>query len=270
MALAVLGLGALGMMLVMSLAWLVQRATRNAGWVDAFWSFGLGLLGVGWALAPLGPGWPARQIAIAALFGLWSARLGLHLALRSARGPEDARYAALRRDWGPAFERRMFGFLQIQAAAAILLALAVLVAAHDPVPGLRASDLAGLALLAVAILGEAIADRQLRRFSRSGQGRPALCDRGLWAWSRHPNYFFQWLGWLAYPLLAIAPGESYPWGWLALAGPLFMYWVLVHASGIPPLEAHLVRSRGAAYRAYQRRTSAFFPLPPRRSVPEEP
>jgi steroid 5-alpha reductase family enzyme len=82
----------------------------------------------------------------------------------------------------------------------------------------------------------------------------------LWRWSRHPNYFFQWLGWLAYPIIAISP--DYAWGWASLLAPAFMYWILVHVTGVPPLEAQMLRSRGERYREYQSRTSVFFPLPP--------
>jgi steroid 5-alpha reductase family enzyme len=91
----------------------------------------------------------------------------------------------------------------------------------------------------------------------SNRGR--VCDQGLWSWSRHPNYFFEWLQWVAYPLLAIELAGGYPWGWIALGGPVCMYWLLVYVSGIPPLEEHMVRRYGAAYRAYQGRTNAFFP-----------
>jgi steroid 5-alpha reductase family enzyme len=113
-------------------------------------------------------------------------------------------------------------------------------------------------VLAVAVLGEGAADAQLGRFRANPANHGKVCDAGLWAWSRHPNYFFEWLHWLAYPLFAL--GADY--GWLALLGPGFMYWLLVHVSGIPPLEAQMLRSRGDAYRAYQRRVSAFIPLPP--------
>jgi hypothetical protein len=97
---------------------------------------------------------------------------------------------------------------------------------------------------------------------RSGQfGK--VCDAGLWGWSRHPNYFFEWFGWLAYPLLAIDFSGVYPWGFAALLGPACMYWLLVYVSGIPPLEAHMLERRRDEFRAYQARTSAFFPVPPR-------
>jgi steroid 5-alpha reductase family enzyme len=97
---------------------------------------------------------------------------------------------------------------------------------------------------------------------RSGQPQ-SDCDVGLWGWSRHPNYFFEWLGWLAYPLLAIDLSGAYLWGWAALLGPACMYWLLVHVSGIPPLEAHMLERRRDEFRAHQARTNAFFPAPPR-------
>jgi steroid 5-alpha reductase family enzyme len=92
-----------------------------------------------------------------------------------------------------------------------------------------------------------------------------VCDLGLWRWSRHPNYFLEWFGWLAYPMMAISPLDPlfYPWGLASLLAPIFMYWILVHVTGIPPLEQQMLRSRGARFRDYQLRTSMFFPLPPR-------
>ncbi len=87
-----------------------------------------------------------------------------------------------------------------------------------------------------------------------------MCDLGLWRWSRHPNYFFEWFGWLAYPVIALSP--DYVWGLATLLAPVFMYWILVYVTGIPPLEQQMLRSRGDRYRDYQLRTSRFFPLPP--------
>jgi steroid 5-alpha reductase family enzyme len=124
-------------------------------------------------------------------------------------------------------------------------------------------------MLVIAIVGEAIADRQLATFRADPKNRGQVCDVGLWGMSRHPNYFFEWFGWLAYPAIAIDLG-SYPWGWIALCGPALMYWLLVYASGIPPLEAHMLRSRGAAFRAYQDRVNAFWPGPPRARRCSEP
>ncbi len=250
---------AAGLAAIMALAWAVQRRTGNSGWADAAWSFATGLGGAALALAS-GPSM-ARRLLVAGLVLLWALRLGAHIAARTGGGAEDARYAQLRRDWGADFQRRLFWFLQIQAAAALLLVLSIGLAAAAPFPGLRLQDGLGAAMLLAAIGGEGVADRQLARFRADPANRGRVCDTGLWRWSRHPNYFFEWLGWVAYPVIAIGPGHR--WGWAALGGPIFMYWLLVHVSGIPPLEAHMARSRGTAFAAYKARTSAFLPLPPR-------
>jgi len=255
-----------GLSLSMMGASAVQRRLGNAGWVDVVWTFGLGAAGLAYALAPAPDvSWPgARQLMVAALVALWSLRLGLHLARRTAQGAEDARYTALRREWGADFERRLFWFLQAQAAGAALLAPSMLLAARNPRP-LGWNDLAALLVLAIAIAGEGLADAELQRFRRQAHAQGGICERGLWRWSRHPNYFFEWLGWCAYPLFAIDPSGSYPSGWLALSGPLIVYGLLVHVSGIPPLERQMLQTRGEAYRAYQRRTRPFLPLPPWRT-----
>jgi steroid 5-alpha reductase family enzyme len=253
---------AVGLSAAMTLAWVAQRLVGNAGWVDVVWSCATGLAGIAAALVPLGGPPGARQCLVAALAGAWALRLGLHLAQRVAHGPEDARYAGFRRDWGAAYQARMFVFLQIQAAAALLLALVILAAARNPRPGLDGADALAVVVMAAGIAGEAVADRQLHRFRADPQNRGRICETGLWRWSRHPNYFFEWLVWLAYPLLAIRLDGTWPWGWLTLAGPVFMYWLLVHVSGVPPLEAQMRRSRGAAFDAYAARTSVFFPWPP--------
>ncbi|RZJ18210.1 MAG: DUF1295 domain-containing protein [Brevundimonas sp.] len=249
----------------MSAAWLVQRRTGQGGWADAFWSLGLGLAGVGVALIPLDGATPtARQWLTAALIGLWGLRLGLHIAHRAAGEAEDARYARLRTEWGARFQVRMFGFLMLQAGAAAFLALSVLLAARNPTAGLTLQDGLATLLFVAALLGEGLADRQLAAFKAEPANRGRVCDTGLWAWSRHPNYFFEWLGWCAWPVFAVNLGGGWPWGWLALTGPAYIYWLLTKVSGVPLLEAHMRRSRPDAFAAYAARTSRFFPRPPRR------
>ena len=258
MAPAILGVTA-GLSLAMMLAWAAQRRLGNAGWVDVVWTFAVGAAGVAYASWPAPGSVPMRRAIVGIAAAVWAIRLGRHLVLRTRHGEEDVRYAQFRKDWGAAYERKMFGFLQIQAAAAAFLAAAMLLAARNPRP-LGLLDAMGVAVIGVAIAGEAMADGELRRFRADPANRRKICDAGLWSRSRHPNYFFEWLGWLAYPLFAIGLDTTYPQGWLAFAAPAFMYWLLVHVSGIPPLEQQMLQSRGDAYRAYQARTRAFLPL----------
>jgi steroid 5-alpha reductase family enzyme len=261
---------ALSLAVLMAFAWVVQQRTGNSGWVDTIWTFSVGLVGAGSALWPLaGEGPNIRQWLVAALVAVWSLRLGTHIAIRTAGITDDPRYAAFAAEWGLNAPRRMFIFLQNQALGSVPLVFSIFVAAHVPVSALRIQDVLGAAILLIGIVGEALADAQLHRFRRDPANQGKVCDVGLWRWSRHPNYFFEWLGWLAYPVIGLAAGyawASYPWGWASLLAPIFMYWILVHVTGIPPLEAQMLRSRGERYRAYQSRTSMFFPLPPREGM----
>jgi steroid 5-alpha reductase family enzyme len=174
-------------------------------------------------------------------------------------GGDDPRYAHLKQQWGNKSRSKLFWFVQIQAAVAIPLVLSIGVAGHNPAQYLGIGNWTGIMVLSIAICGESIADRQLRNFIANPANKTKVCDVGLWSLSRHPNFFFEWFGWMAYPLIAVELNGSYPQGWIALAGPAVMYWLLVYVSGIPPLEAHMLRSRGDAFKSYQRRVNAFWP-----------
>jgi steroid 5-alpha reductase family enzyme len=248
---------------IMAGAWLLQQRSGNSGWVDTIWTFGIGVTGAAGALALSGGPWQARQFLVASFAAIWALRLGVHIASRSAKIPNDPRYAEKIKAWGSDAPRQMFWFLQIQALVGIPLMMAMFVAAHRPGSGLSRWDAVAILVMVIAVCGEGVADWQLSRFKSNPANKGGINDDGLWKWSRHPNYFFEAFGWLAYPLIAIDLTGHYAWGFLALAGPAVMVWLLVYVSGIPPLEAHMLRSRGEAFRAYQRRTNAFFPGPPR-------
>lgn len=254
-------LAAVALCATMAVAWLVAIRTGSSGWVDAIWSFAVGIIGAFLALVPFVEGDNDHRRWLVALLALvWSLRLGVHIAGRTmGDSRDDPRYRQLKQQWGASSSSRLFWFLQVQAAAAFLLAMSIMAAAHKPAPGLGPGDWIGVAIWVVAIGGEALADRQLNAFRGDPRNKGKVCDVGLWRLSRHPNYFFEWLGWLAYMAFAIGSPSAYPWGFAALAGPILMYWLLVHVSGIPPLEAHMLRSRGVQFRRYQERVNAFWP-----------
>ncbi|MFO1111203.1 MAG: DUF1295 domain-containing protein [Bradyrhizobium sp.] len=260
--LSALALMAVSLSILMAGAWIVQQRTGNSGWVDTIWTFSLGLVGAAGALWPMDDAAPnGRQWLVAGLVAIWSLRLGIHIAIRTAGIADDPRYASFAKEWGLNAPRRMFIFLQNQALGTIPLAFAIFVAARFPQPALRLQDCLGALILLIGIAGEALADAQLKRFRENPANKGRVCDVGLWRWSRHPNYFFEWFGWLAYPVIGLS--LDYPWGLATLLAPIFMYWILVHVTGIPPLEEQMLRSRGERYREYQSRTSRFFPLPPK-------
>lgn len=254
---AVFAIG-MAMSVIMTLAWIAQQRTGNSGWVDTIWSFGVGLCGVAAALvAAPDEGLQLRQMLVAGFAGLWALRLGSYIASRSMRVGNDPRYAELIKGWGKDAARRMFWFLQVQALVGVPLILAMFLAAHRPGVGLALADGLAVVVMAIAVAGEGVADWQLRRFKADPANKNDVMDTGLWRWSRHPNYFFETAGWLAYPIIAIDWSGDDLWGWLALIAPMCMYWLLVDVSGIPPLEQHMLRTRGDVFRAYQRRTNAF-------------
>lgn len=245
----------------MTVAWLVERRTGNSGWIDAIWTFGLGATGLLGALLPFGEGPLSRRLLVAVLAAAWALRLGLHVASRTRGISDDPRYARLKREWGADKDRQMFRFMMMQAIASTPLAMGIVLAAHHPAPALGLQDLLGALVFALGVVGGAVADGQLRAFAADPAHKGKVCDDGLWAWSRHPNYFFECVLWCAYPVIAIA-ATGYPCGFVALLAPLCITLLLTRISGIPPLEEHMVAKHGDAYRAYQRRTSALLPWPP--------
>ncbi len=243
--------------LAQSLGWAWQRRHANAGIVDAIWagSVGLGAL----LAAAFGEGAALPRWTVALLGGAWGARLSWHLWRRVRGEAEDGRYAALRRRWGDD-PRKWFAFFQFQAALAVLFALPFLAVARNPVAEWSGWWFAGVAVWIGSVIGESVADAQLARFRANPAHRGRTWRDGLWRYSRHPNYFFEWLHWFAYALLAV--GSS--WWWLAWAGPAVMYVFLRWISGIPYTEAQALRTRGEDYRRYQRSTPMLIPWFPRK------
>ncbi len=253
-----LGAGWLAAALLMTLLWLRQRRTGNAGIVDVAWAGTIGALAPAYAL--LGTAAPLPRLLLGAMGLLWGARLAWHIHARAVGKPEDGRYQQLRREWGAQTDFRMFRFFQFQAAAAAFFALPFLLAALHDGAGLHPLQAGAAGLWLVAWLGEASADVQLARFKREAAGGGRVCQVGWWRYSRHPNYFFEWLIWCAFALFALpAPG-----GWVALLCPALIFYFLFKVTGIPATEAQALRSKGEAYRAYQRTTSVFVPWPPRK------
>lgn len=243
--------------LLMSMLWEVQRRLGKAAMVDAAWAAGIGAVSVLFAFFAEGD--PLRRLLVGAMAGLWGGRLASHLLVRVLGEREDGRYRTLRHKWGTKANLKLFLFFQVQAFWAVLFSLPMLVASMNPHP-VGPWDFAGMLVWAIALSGETLADIQLASFRKRPGTGGAVCQEGLWRYSRHPNYFFEWLHWWAYVLL----GWSGPHGWLTLTGPILMILFLFKITGIPPTERQALASRGNAYRKYQRTTSIFVPWPPRR------
>jgi steroid 5-alpha reductase family enzyme len=241
---------------VMTAGWLWQFRHRNAGIVDVLWTLGIG--GGAVLYAALLDGAPLPRLLLGILAGLWSLRLALHLAHRVFGEPEDGRYRQLREHWH-GHQGKMFLMFQFQALLIVSFSIPFLAAARNPVPSATLFTAAAVAIWVASIAGESLADRQLARFRADPANRGRTCRAGLWRYSRHPNYFFEWLHWFTY--VALAVGSPRPW--LSLVGPVLMYVFLRWISGIPFTEAQALRTRGEDYRRYQQSTPLLFPWFPR-------
>jgi steroid 5-alpha reductase family enzyme len=249
-----LAIGALSVCGLMLLLWLIHLPLRNAAIVDAGWAGGLALLGV--IYSSIGGGYPVRAVLIATMASLWGFRLAIFLLFTRVIGhPEEGRYVQLRRDWGGNMALKFLVFFQFQALLCMLLSVPFLLAALNPQPRLSVVEYAATALWLIAWIGELVADSQLHGFKSNPANRGTTCRAGLWKYSRHPNYFFEWLIWVAFALFAMGS----PYGYLALFAPALMLFFLFRLTGIPATEAQALRSKGEDYRQYQRTTSVFVP-----------
>lgn len=240
--------------------WLLGLVRRDVSIVDVWWGPGFAVLAaVAFALAAT-PG--ARGALLVGLTSLWGLRLGLHLLWRNHGRGEDPRYARMRRHHGARFPwvslATVFGLQGLlQWFVSLPLQVAMLAPGGAPLGGL---DALGVALFATGFGFEAVGDLQLARFRADPANQGRVLDRGLWRYTRHPNYFGDCLVWWGLFAIALAT----PAGWLTIASPLAMTWLLLRVSGVALLERSLVRTR-PAYRDYIESTSAFLPRPPRRS-----
>jgi steroid 5-alpha reductase family enzyme len=247
----------------MTAGWWWQHRHTNIGIVDALWAASVGMSAL--AIAIQGQGGAVTRTLLAVLATAWAGRLAWHVWRRVRSEPEDGRYAHLRQHWA-GHQGKIFGFFQLQALLVVLFALPFTAVADNPDRGQWGWWAAALATWVLSVTGEATADRQLARFRADPTNRGKTCRSGLWRYSRHPNYFFEWLHWFTYVFLAAGATQQ----WLAWAGPVLMYVCLRWISGIPFTEQQALRSRGQDYRRYQRSTPMLIPwFPSENTAPDK-
>jgi steroid 5-alpha reductase family enzyme len=250
------------MFLVMLTGWVASIRLKNAGIVDVIWAFSFGLLAV--IFASFERGLPARRLLLLTIVLPWTIRLGAYLLKRFLREfpYEDKRYAAWRSEWKEKATFNMFWVFQLQGFLIAILSWQFALSCADASP-IRYSDLIGVAVGLIGFVGESVADSQLAAFKSDPANVGKVCTQGLWNFSRHPNYFFEWLVWIG--LFVFVSANRL--GIYTVYSPLLMLFMLTRVSGIKLTEEHAVRARGSEYERYQKTTSAFvpwfkLPLPP--------
>ena len=249
---------AISIAVMMLAVWILSLIARDAGIVDVFW--GLGFVLVAAVALVLGPGLFERRLLLFALVGIWGVRLSTHILRRNWGKGEDFRYQGFRARWGDRFWWvSLFTVFLLQGVIMLVVSLPVQVAGAGAAPArLGIWDWLGAVLWLVGFAFETIGDAQLAAFKADPANRGAVMDRGLWRYTRHPNYFGDATLWWGIGVIAVAT----PWGWAALVGPAVMTFMLVRVSGVAMLEK-TIEERRPGYAEYVRRTSAFLPLPPK-------
>ena len=241
--------------LLFGLAWVVSEKIKNAGLVDVVWALSFSVFAGFYFLRLNAQG--LRAWLLLAIVFVWSLRLASYLLIRFLKhvDVEDKRYDKMRQTWKPQRALKFFFMFQFQALLAWLLSLPFLFFFLYPKDHFGYAEILGLALWAVGLMGESAADNQLAQFKDNPKNKGKTCDVGLWNYSRHPNYFFEWVIWVAYGVICYGSSNTV-FGFASCALILFLF---LKVSGVPLAEEQSLKSRGDEYRRYQAKTSAFVP-----------
>lgn len=241
---------ALALFLFVNAWFAVALALKRNDVADIAWGLGFALVGwTAFAFSDLS----ARSVLVNALVTAWGLRLAWHIARRNARKPEDARYAAWRQEWTWFRLRSYVQVFLLQGVLLYIIALPMLFIHAAPASALTVLDAAGVVVWLAGFFFEAIADAQLKRFLRDPANKGKIMDRGLWAYSRHPNYFGEVTQWWGVFLLAL----PLPYGFMTVVGPLTITLLILFVSGVPLLEKKYAGRPD--FEAYKKRTSVFVP-----------
>ena len=238
------------LILQMSIVWLIYRKLKNPSVVDVSWSIGIMMAGLIYLYShSLTP----RIALISGLLILWSLRLASYLWFtRIRKGHIDKRYTQLSKDWKVYKSLGFFLNFQLQACLIFIISCVFFFISKTEVAALSLWDAVASLIVLLGILGESIADLQLQRFKAKNKGQ--VCNIGLWRYSRHPNYFFDWITWCGFALFSL----SAPYGWIGLISPICLYIIFTQITG-PITEKGSIESRGQAFIDYQKKTPLFFP-----------
>ena len=235
--------------------WIYAVKIENFSIIDAAWSSGFFIQAL--LFLSLAQGYLPRKLLFFAIITAWSLRLAYFLTMRIYRHhpKEDTRYLQLREQYGADYRKRFLGFFMLQAVSISVLTFPFIFVFNNSSDSIGLPEIAGLVCFLISIVGEALADHQMARFKSNPQNQGKVCDVGLWKYSRHPNYFFESCIWFSFFIFMLGtPGLVW-----AIYVLLIILFLLLKVTGVPPSEAQSLKSRGEAYRNYQKKTSVFVP-----------
>lgn len=242
---------------VVAMYWVWIRSVKleNFGIVDAAWSAGFLLQAI--LFFYFGEGWFWRKLLFLLMVGSWSFRLAYYLSRRiySHHPKEDTRYEQLRKEYGADYKKRFLYFFEMQAVSISILTLPFIFVFKNPVNEIGIFEYIGLFAFVISLLGESLADLQMNTFKSNPVNKGKVCNVGLWRYSRHPNYFFESCIWFSFFIFMLGT-PNLIW---SIYSPLIILVLLLKVTGVPPSEAQSLKTRGEAYKEYQRKTSVFVP-----------
>jgi len=241
------------LLIVMGIGWLYFIFNKNGALLDLTWAAGFLIVAI--TSFTSCEGTLFRKFILLILAALWSIRLGCYFLKRYLKKEEDGRYKALKDSFGAYSDVKFLGLFLMQAVLITIVSWPFVLICSNTSPQLSSFEWCSVALFLIAFGGEVLADRQLVQFKEKPENKFKVCQEGLWGYSRHPNYFFEWLVWVAFFLLAI----DAPLGITAIISPLLMWHLLVNVSGVKRTEEHALMTKGDEYVRYQGRTNMFFP-----------
>ena len=250
----------ISVLVFMFFLWLIHLAIKNVGIIDFGWVMSIVIAAFTYFM--LGEGYGFRKLMVFVMVSMWGLRLAFYILVARVIGKsEDPRYQEFRKAGGWINWGNFFLLFEFQALIAFVFSFAFLFPCLNQHPRISILEFVAFFLLLIAVSGEALADYQLSRFKSDRLSKGKVCQVGLWKYSRHPNYFFEWLTWISFFLFSLAS----PFGFISVVAPLLILYFLFKVTGIPATEAQALRSKGEAYREYQKRTSVFIPWFPKRS-----
>lgn len=241
--------------LLITVVWMWAVKVDNFSLIDPAWAASFAVHAAVYISLSEGDLW--RRLLLGGMLSLWSLRLSYYLTVRTYghHPEEDTRYKELRTSYGAKFRFRFFVFFMYQAISVSVLSLPFLIVFQNAAPSPRVIELIGLVWFVISLGGESLADYQMKKFKADPANRGKVCDQGLWRFSRHPNYFFEFSIWVGFFVFMMGT-QGMIW---ALYAPLVILLLLLKVTGVPPSEQQALKSRGDAYREYQRKTSVFVP-----------